>query len=95
VLIGCPDLKPLYKKNVTYLPGANAGQQLFAVILVDPLPELLHVGAVRQLDHIGAHQTLQAGANARQIETGKRKKKSQGKVSGKFRARCEPKKSVQ
>lgn len=53
----------------TYLTHANPGMQLLAVILVDAITQLLHVGSVRQLHHVGAHEPLQTSANARQIET--------------------------
>lgn len=53
----------------TYLTHANPGMQLLAVILVNAITQLLHVGSVRQLHHVGAHEPLQTSANARQIET--------------------------
>lgn len=53
----------------TYLTHTNACMQLLTVILVDAIAQLFHVRSVRQLHHVGAHESLQSSANARQIET--------------------------
>lgn len=55
----------------SYLSSSYPFLQLLAIVKLNALPQLLHVVAVGQTHHICAHQTLQGGADARQIETKK------------------------